>query len=359
MAIRIQCSACNKTLQVAETAAGKKARCPSCQTINDVPAAAGSPPATASSPSSIPTPKPIAHPTAATPSAAAKPAAPASSAPETMLVACSNCGKASKVMRSSAGKTVQCPHCQGKIVVPGGKPAPKPTPAPKPSAPASVDIFGSVPTSNPSRSSGSTDIFGSVPSSPSYDPYGGSAYGNDSYGDSGSNNNSLWNEIGDSQSGGGNAGWQPMMSAPANPYATPYGGGGGYGGGYSAPVRRDRSPALYIIPGVFIALWGLLIVIGACLRIGLITIAVTNLPPNVEANWPYVIGLIIGALIGLTLGALQLFGGIAMILRNNLAMARTGAVICAIPCFGILAWPFGVWGAVLLFTGTCNRDFGE
>ena len=151
-----------------------------------------------------------------------------------------------------------------------------------------------------------------------------------------------------------------MMGAPASPYATPYsGGGGGYGGGYSAPIRRDRSPALYIIPGIFISLWGLLIVIGACLRIGLIIVAVTNVAPNVVINWGLVSGYIVGALIGLALGGLQLFGGIAMILRNNLAMARTGAVICAIPCFGILAWPFGVWGSVLLFTGTCNKDFGE
>lgn len=358
MAIRLQCSACNKTLQVADTAAGKKARCPSCQTLNDVPAASN-PPSTGSV---APAPKPTAGvPKPATPSAAAKSssgAANASGNPETMLVACSNCGKASRVMKSSAGKTVQCPHCKGKITVPGGKPAAKPpvptakpvAPAPKPASAGSTDIFGSVPSSSSSSSSG--DIFGSVPSTPSYDVFGGGQQ----------SNNTLWNDLGDQAGGGGGGGggWQPMGAAPANPYSSPgYGGGYSGGGGYSAPRRTERSIAVYIISGVLIALWGFLLVISACVRLGVIVIAITNLPPNQTVRWEVLIGYTIGALIGLAMGGIQLFGGISLAMRNNLSMARTGAIVCTIPCFGVFCFPVGIWATVLLFSGSYRRDFGE
>lgn len=354
MAIRLQCSACNKTLQVADTAAGKKARCPSCQALNDVPAAT-SPPATGSV---APTPKPATVAPASSTSAGASKGSsgPANTSgnPETMLVACSNCGKASRVMKSSAGKTVQCPHCKGKITVPGGKPAAKPpiptakpvAPAPKPASSGSVDIFGSVPSSPSPSSSG--DIFGSVPSTPSYDVYGGGQQ----------SNNTLWNDLGD-QSGGGGGGWQPMGAAPANPYSSPGYGGGYSGGGYSAPRRTERSIAVYIISGVLIALWGFLVVISACIRLGVIAIAITNLPPNANVRWEVIIGYTIGALIGLAMGGIQLFGGISLAMRNNLSMARTGAIVCTIPCFGAICFPVGIWATVLLYSGSFRRDFGE
>jgi len=256
-------------------------------------------------------------------------------------------------MKSHAGKTVLCPHCQGKIVVPGGKPTPKapiPTakpiaPAPKPASSGSVDIFGSVPTS--SSSSSSNDIFGSVPSAPSYDVYGGGAP---------QNNNALWNDLGDQA--GGNSSWQPMGAAPASPYATPSYNSGYSGGGYSGGAS-ERNPAIYIIPGILISIWGFLVVISACLRIGGIAIFIANLQPGQVVRWETVISFIIGAIIGLILGGLQLFGGISLAMRNNLSMARTGAILCAIPCFGIFCFPFGIWAVVLLFTGSHKRDFGE
>lgn len=354
MAIRLQCSACNKTLQVADTAAGKKARCPSCQTLNDVPAATTPP-----SPSPVAsTPKPTKATPASSNTAGAKSsggAANASGKPETMLVACSSCGKASRVMKSSAGKTVLCPHCKGKIIVPGGKPAAKPpapvakpvAPPPKPASTGSTDIFGSVPSSSSSSSSG--DIFGSVPSTPSYDVYGGGQQ----------SNNTLWNDLGD-QSGGGGGGWESMVAAPANPYSSPgYGGGYSGGGGYSAPRSTERSTAVYVISGVLIALWGFAIVAVGSVRLVMLAIALSNIPPNVTVRWDYVVGYATGGIIGLCLGALMLFGGISLATRNNLGMARTGAIICSIPCFGTLCFPVGIWATVLLFSGSYRRDFGE
>lgn len=395
MAIRLQCSACNKTLQVADSAAGKKARCPGCQTLNDVPAAAQPKPAVPAKPTTPTKPaapvKPAASgtpavppstiakpaPASATPapnkSSSSSPATPAN--PETLVVVCSSCGKSSRVMKSAAGKTVQCPQCKGKIVVPGDKPNPtaptakttptakpviptaKPTmPAAKPSVPVakpassgSVDIFGSVPSSSSqgSSSSNSNDIFGSMPSAPSYDAFGGMPQ----------DNGAGWNDLGNQSSGGG--GWQSMGPASANPYSSPSYGGGYGGGGYAAPVSTERSPVVYIIPGVLIALWGILLVISACLRMVIVVGAISSLPPGTEVRWEVVIGVFVGLILAFILGVVQILGGVALAMRNNLPMARTGAIVCTIPCFGGFCFPFGIWGLILLSSGNYKRDFSD
>src|SRR5579872_262165 len=61
MAIRVRCSSCNKPLKVADTLAGRRIRCPGCQTVLRVPPSempAETPPgrAPSSSTSSIPAP---------------------------------------------------------------------------------------------------------------------------------------------------------------------------------------------------------------------------------------------------------------------------------------------------------------
>lgn len=155
-----------------------------------------------------------------------------------------------------------------------------------------------------------------------------------------------------------------MGPAPSNAYSPPsyggngggYGGGGGGGGGYRS---TERSPALYIISGTFVALWGFLIVISACIRIGAIAIVLANAPAGANIRWEYIIAYLVGAFVGLIIGGIQLFGGIACAMRNNLGLARTGAILCTIPCFGGLCFPFGIWAVVLLFSGNYRRDFGE
>lgn len=190
-------------------------------------------------------------------------------------------------------------------------------------------------------------------SQPSYDMFGG--------GSSSSSNNTLWNDLGDqSGGGGGGGGWQSMGPATSNAYSPPsYGGnGGGYGGG-GGYRSTERSPALYIISGTFIALWGFLIVISGCLRVIGVAIVFANPPPGRDVPWEYLIAYLVGAIIGLIIGGIQLFGGIACAMRNNLGLARTGAILCTIPCFGGLCFPFGIWAVVLLFSGNHRRDFGE
>ncbi len=152
-----------------------------------------------------------------------------------------------------------------------------------------------------------------------------------------------------------------MGPAPTNAYAAPSYGGGGYGGGggggsYSS---SERSPALYIIAGSFIALWGFLIVISGCIRIGGVAIVLANAPAGANIRWDILGTMIVFAFVGLIIGAIQLFGGIACAMRNNLGLARTGAILCTIPCFGGLCFPFGIWAVVLLFSGSHRRDFGE
>jgi hypothetical protein len=67
----------------------------------------------------------------------------------------------------------------------------------------------------------------------------------------------------------------------------------------------------------------------------------------------------IGCVLGLIFGGIQLFGGISMAMRKNLAFAKTTAVVCTIPCFGGLCFPFGIWALVLLFSGSSGRDFRD
>lgn len=188
-------------------------------------------------------------------------------------------------------------------------------------------------------------------SQPSYDMFGGSS--------SSSSNNTLWNDLGD-QSGGGGGGWQSMGPATSNAYSPPsYGGnGGGYGGG-GGYRSTERSPALYIISGTFIALWGFLLVLSGCFRIGGIAIILANAPAGANIRWDVFGLMLIFAFVGLIVGGIQLFGGIACAMRNNLGLARTGAILCTIPCFGGLCFPFGIWAVVLLFSGDHRRDFGE
>jgi hypothetical protein len=40
-----------------------------------------------------------------------------------------------------------------------------------------------------------------------------------------------------------------------------------------------------------------------------------------------------------------------------LSGAKTAAVIAAIPCFGGLAFPFGIWACFLVFDKKAKKDF--
>jgi|GEM_PF-6883671 len=84
MPIRLTCSACNKPMQAPDTAAGKRVKCPNCQAVVSVPAAAPAAPPPSARPAAPPVPPPApqaAVPPPPAPAAAAAAAAPANDNP--------------------------------------------------------------------------------------------------------------------------------------------------------------------------------------------------------------------------------------------------------------------------------------
>lgn len=337
MAIQIQCHSCQKVLQVADSAAGKKARCPGCQSLIDVPsgenAVAKASPVTKSSQSSE-TVKPAAN-------------------PSQIKVICQSCDKVLQVPVSAAGKAVRCPGCQNAVSVPAML-SPKSssgasgsisavTPA-KPSTPRPSETprAPSRPVQTPAVQTPAvqSDFF----SAPTTNPVVPAATPNQGSG------NALWDALGDAQSsqatGGG---W----AAPAaNPYAS-------YSSSYSGSSSNMNRTPFYIITGVFISLWGLLLVTVSVVRIGATIFTFVNLPPNVTIDYARFTGFVIGMILGFILGIIQVVGGISIATRNSLATAKTTSIIASIPCFGGLAFPFGIWAAVLVFSKKAKREFGE
>jgi phage FluMu protein Com len=337
MAIQIQCHSCQKVLQVADSAAGKKARCPGCQGLIDVPSAE----------SAVAKASPIAKP-----SQSSEPVKPAAN-PSQIKVICQSCDKVLQVPVSAAGKAVRCPGCQNAVSVPSMLSSKSPagtsgsvsavTPA-KPSSPRPSETprAPSRPTQTPAVHAPAvqSDFF----SAPTANPVAPTAATSQGSG------NALWDALGDvqsSQAAGG--GW----AAPAaNPYAS-------YSSSYSGSSSNMNRTPFYIITGVFISLWGLLIVIGSVIRIAATIYAFANLPPNMTIDYTRLTGLVIGMILGFILGIIQLVGGISIATRNSLATAKTTSIIASIPCFGGLAFPFGIWAAVLVFSKKAKREFGE
>jgi ribosomal protein S27E len=91
MPFKTKCPGCGKTLDVPDSAAGKRVKCPACAQVWQIPAAARV---------SAPAPAP------------AQPAAPASR--------CPGCGKNIQIPASMAGKRVKCPACSHIWQIPGG-----------------------------------------------------------------------------------------------------------------------------------------------------------------------------------------------------------------------------------------------
>lgn len=148
-------------------------------------------------------------------------------------------------------------------------------------------------------------------------------------------------------------------SAATNPYAVP-------SASSRYPAKRARrsggpssgGPAMgYSVPGFFIAAWGLLMLVASVIRLVMLTLAVQQVDFT-RVDKPRLFGLVAGAIVGFTLGTVMLSGGIQTIRRTGLSLARTSAVIAAIPLFGCFAFPFGIWACIKLFGKDAPRDFG-
>ncbi len=151
----------------------------------------------------------------------------------------------------------------------------------------------------------------------------------------------------------------PQPRPVANPYASPgpvatspY-AGSPYG---AAPP----SPALYIVPGVLIAIFSLTMFALSCFGIVMNMLAVFASKPNDSdvALFAVQIGF---AAIWIVCYTVIFVGAIHMILRRNLTFSRTSAIMATIPCigfpFGCLLFPVGVISCVVLFMQDAKRAF--
>lgn len=335
MAIRFSCNTCPQTLQVPDTAAGKQARCPSCQTINPVP----HPPQPAAA---------NAGGTQISPQATSPRPAPAGSPPGSLRIPCEACGKNLRVPASAAGKRVKCPSCGNVVAVTEQGGAPSSVTA-SPARPAAVtpQTAARPQTARPQTATRPQVARPQPPRRPqAAAPAGGNAGG------------SPWDDFDTAAA--------PSGGGPGGGFGSPYQPPRGVQGG-AFPARppaagalpSGRSPALYIIPGVIITIWGALSVVGVVLNVVRLITTLANLPPNAEVNYPVVVGFTVGVILGAVLAVAQLAGGIAMCTRKNLSMARIGATVAAIPCFGLLAFPFGIWACVLVYSSDARRDFAS
>ena len=264
------------------------------------------PAATAAGTPSDPIPKPASQPTASA-----------------LQVKCPGCQASLKLAKSMAGRVVKCSKCGTQMKVPGQSPAAANPPAPagrpaasKPTptttAPSSLfddgdDPFADLPTSAPSSAGGG---FGAPATAGGYNPYG------------------------------------PPKAATTR---APRKAGG---------LPSGRSAVLYTVPGVLMLLWTLLVVGVGIFQIGMVIYVIASGQIDMaRINWPRFAGMMTGRVLGLLFFASVSAGAVAMIRRNNLGMAKYASVVIAIPCFGLLACPFGIWACVLLFSDKATRDF--
>lgn len=137
MNIEFACSNCGANLKVLKAFAGKTIMCPKCAKKTVVPASGSGHIAKSASPAASPILSPIPIQTPIIP----KPSTPAAElkgqAVEGAYIsfACTACSSMLKVLKSFAGKSIQCPKCAKKTQVPGG--VPKESSAPQAPAPVS------------------------------------------------------------------------------------------------------------------------------------------------------------------------------------------------------------------------------
>ncbi|KAA1262431.1 hypothetical protein LF1_49950 [Rubripirellula obstinata] len=136
-----------------------------------------------------------------------------------------------------------------------------------------------------------------------------------------------------------------------NPYAAP-----NQTQPHSPHQGRPPSNAKYVIPGVFISLWGTFLLVMSLLRLAGLIFVFTKV--GFDSLNSYQLGQAIGGLaIGIGLSIPMLIGGINMIRQRGISSARTGAAVAAIPCFGCFIFPLGIWACISLYSKQADADF--
>ena len=121
--------------------------------------------------------------------------------------------------------------------------------------------------------------------------------------------------------------------------------------------RRGNDPTQHIVCGIFISLFAMIAVAIEIYEIviyAIIFVAAGSSNPVAAtvAGWIIAVCLLL-----LILSVLQLIGGISLARRTGINLARTGVVICCLPCFCLVNIAFGIWGCLLVFGNNAERDF--
>jgi hypothetical protein len=121
--------------------------------------------------------------------------------------------------------------------------------------------------------------------------------------------------------------------------------------------RRSNDPTQHIVCGIFISLFAMIAVAIEIYEIVIYTIVFvaagsSNPVAATVAGWIIAVSVFL-----LILSILQLIGGISLARRTGINLARTGVVICCLPCFCLVNIAFGIWGCLLVFGNNAERDF--
>ncbi len=156
----------------------------------------------------------------------------------------------------------------------------------------------------------------------------------------------------------------PLGSAPAPmPQASPFGDTM-----YPPPMpmssmtssrgrRRSSVGSQFIACGIFTALFASIAVVIEIIYIVLYTMILVAAPNRDPAASTYFALTLLMWICLLLLSIAQLVGGIALARRSGIQSARTGAIICCLPCFCLFNIPIGIWGCILVFGNDAEREF--
>jgi len=130
-------------------------------------------------------------------------------------------------------------------------------------------------------------------------------------------------------------------------------------GGHYPRLPRRRKQAKYVVPGILIALWGCLLLLGSFMGLmggmaPIVWVAQRVFPS--ETVLPTVLRIIM-LLAWLPASVIMILGSVSMIWQRHLPLARCAAALASIPLVGCLVMPIGLWGCWVLFSPKASRDF--
>lgn len=105
-----------------------------------------------------------------------------------------------------------------------------------------------------------------------------------------------------------------------------------------------------------IALWAFFYTAYGCFCLAMLIVLMVS-GKYADGTLVFVVVQTVGYGVVVLLGLTMFSGGITMAMRKKLNASRAAAIVAAIPCFGCIAFPFGIWATVLLFSANAKKDF--